>query len=779
MKKLSLFFVLLTLILVAISPASVAAQTSILTATPTAQPSQVGTNLEPPITGDFVYTFSDLGVNDRTLNGPFDSQRIRFSFPLNWKLNTQSKIQLHLAAIYTSPNGIDQQQLIESTGGTIAVFYNSIWISTIVLDWKGEKVINIPITARALNAAVSNVGQNYITLSLNASIDCQYHHKTIISVMSDSRIQFAHDDIYPALNLSNLPFPIYQDNSFVPTNNPGTVNNNLNGPGIFVPVAIITSDSLNESELRATMIVSAGLGHLSKGKLPITILPVSQLTDDIKKGYHLIFVGKGEGFSLLSGVKLPAPYDGKSFTADSAKPDDGIIQESISPFDPSKIILVISGNSDAGIIKAAQGFSSGVIITTSRPDLALVSTVTSAPDAQKVPDDRTLADLGYSTVQLSGVGAVTQNYNFFIPSGQTLKSNDSYFKISYLNSSMLDFDTSVINVFLNGFSIGGSRLTEEASKSLATVQLVIPRYLLRTGMNTLTVEADHQVLNYCSVLQLNNLWTSISDQSVLHLPLAPSEIGNFKNFTLADGMNILSTSPTLGTTAFVVAPGSSAAINSAGQIANQLGAGIFGSLVDLKAVYADKVPDDLRKNNDLVLVGRASQMPIISELGKNLPAGFAKGSDNVDETAFQVVYRIVPNVSIGYLELINSPWNPIRSIIAVMGTTDDGLAYSANALFIPAMQRKLIGNFAVVRNDQVISSDTRYGMGTGNLSATMVPGVPQVTAIPTIASAGAKAPQPQNVPFAYQKGWILPVLVLLVLLLVLVLIYALIGMRKK
>jgi len=106
------------------------------------------------------------------------------------------------------------------------------------------------------------------------------------------------------------------------------------------------------------------------------------------------------------------------------------------------------------------------------------------------------------------------------------------------------------------------------------------------------------------------------------------------------------------------------------------------------------------------LVGKASQLPIIAELGSNLPVPFDKGSDVAQDTKFRVTYHIPENTSLGYLELLTVPWDTTHNILAVLGTTDEGLTYSGNALTVPTIKSSLGGNFAIVRNEQVLTSDS-------------------------------------------------------------------------
>ena len=59
------------------------------------------------------------------------------------------------------------------------------------------------------------------------------------------------------------------------------------------------------------------------------------------------------------------------------------------------------------------------------------------------------------------------------------------------------------------------------------------------------------------------------------------------------------------------------------------------------------------------------------------------------------------------MELLPSPWNPENLIITVLGNSPLGVSWAADALLDESARPKLIGNFAVVTDEQVISIDTR------------------------------------------------------------------------
>jgi hypothetical protein len=126
----------------------------------------------------------------------------------------------------------------------------------------------------------------------------------------------------------------------------------------------------------------------------------------------------------------------------------------------------------------------------------------------------------------------------------------------------------------------------------------------------------------------------------------------------------------------------------------------------------------------------------------------------------QIVYRIPAGVSVGYLELLPSPFNSGRMVLVASGNDDDGLAMAGNTLTQDALQSLLAGQFAVTNGVQV---------ATGNLNAqfsivgTAVPGAEQVIATPIV-------PAPAPKPGFQRPAWltILPIISGILILLIII-----------
>jgi hypothetical protein len=212
--------------------------------------------------------------------------------------------------------------------------------------------------------------------------------------------------------------------------------------------------------------------------------------------------------------------------------------------------------------------------------------------------------------------------------------------------------------------------------------------------------------------------------------------------------------------------------NTAAKIALQLGRQSAGALFNMAVAFDGEIPDDIRNNRDLIVVGLPAQTQLISELNDSLPAKFEKGSNVAVIQGQQVSYRFPTDSNLGYLELLNSPWNADRVILTVVGSTAAGVEQAGNALTDTVLRSRLKGNFVLVNGETLSVADTRTGLGLASVgdAANVSPQQPVVS--------GTPAAQPPSTIFATDQGWIPLVVGGLGVLIIVVLIIAALTRRR-
>jgi hypothetical protein len=536
-------------------------------------------------------------------------------------------------------------------------------------------------------------------------------------------------------------------------------------------LVIVLPDQPTPQEVQAALIVSAGIGRLTSGLQVLSLQSLNGLTDEQKKTSHLIFVGKAGSLPVLETIDFPAAVSGALIAVDALTASDGVVQMALSPWNSVLSVTYVGGGDDAAVVKSAQALSSGQLRAGSSPALTVITNVISAVEAPIVDTNRTLEALGYDSLEASGVGFQSLEYDFYVPFGQ-VAGPEAYFDMVYAHSALIDFQGSGVLVEVNGQIVGSLRLTEETAKGINTVRIAIPGYAVRPGLNTLTVRMEFVPIDLCSELNRDGLWLTVHKNSMLYLPLVSAPINTIVQARdLSQYPALFTLNPSLENLAFVLPLADPQSWNVAAQIASYLGKDATGLVLNLAVAFGDSVSDEIRQARDLIIIGRATQLPIIAEIGDALPGPFASGSDLATERGMQVTYLIPEGTDIGYLQLLPAPWNANRTVLAVMGSTSSGLAWAGNTLVTPAFIRLLRGTFAVVTDTKILTADTRLGLGVQNLSATAVPGD-----YPSVNTQTQNLSTPQS---DYRRDLLLIPISVVSIVIVLFLIYLIAALRRQ
>lgn len=747
--KLLLVFTLCTSLLIGLTD-SIKAQ-SILSSKTTAS-EQKFTSLQ---SDPNVVTWEMLGLGESNLDGPHDSVFFSFRLPADWKLIEGASLNLSLGVSVNT--GILDQSNSEITeqgqpypngavgAGTLTVTVNDTTLLNLPLDEVGEVARTISIPTNALILA-SDDGFINVEITLNSGTSCYNFDQMKVVIRTSSHFILPHESIQPSTSLINFPRPIYQD-SFMSDS-----------------ALLVIPDQPSAAELQAALTVSSGFGKLSGGSLIFDMVTLDKLTTEQKTENHLIFVGTAASLPVLKQLQLPLPVNGAQFQVSGGNTDDGFVEMINSPWNDANVILIVSGNTDQGTIKAAQAVSSGVFQPSQFPNLAVVQEVQTTPVLTPQPTDQTLTALGYKSRLFENRGVSNVSYNFNVPPGWTV-GQDSSFELVFGHSALLDYSSSGIVVLLNNKPIGSVRMSD-ASAGLSTnkVLINIPTSAIVPGKNRLDVRVNLEPQDVCSPQNMRGLWVNIWPESTLHLPLAPTLIDPSSSLTLSSYPAPFIYYPLLDNMAFILMHDDVESWRDAATIAAFLGSIANGPVTALKVYYADSLPEAERAKYNLLIIGRPSQMPIMGEINKTLPVPFLDGIDVIADANLQVTYRIQPDSPMGFMEIMPSPWNSENVILAIVGNTAQGVRWATTSLIDPALRFRLGGNFAVINDKQIITTDTR-------LTPTIASDPTPVAEVPVVPSSMETTPQAKG----QQPAWVVAVFILSIILIILIFAFVIVG----
>ncbi len=706
-----------------------------------------------------VVRFDAVGQTDTLLRGPYGTQYVRFGLPANWAFDQGGTLQLVITTnVVTSAN----QSVAEGqfSGATLNVTMNKQSVATIPLQAGSNVTYKVPIPAAALESPLQD-GRHELQLFLDAGDDCKNsNHQTSVMISGASFFTLPYSETQPTTDLTALPRPIFQRDSVFPIN-----------------AALVVPDAPSAGELQAAMTVAASYGRLSGGNMPMSLVTMSGLSPQARTKSQLIFVGKSSSLSLLQGATLPSPLQGKVFAAPGMQPDDGILQMSVSPWNTGRAFLVVGGNTDLGVVKAAQALSSSNIQTVGDHSLALIADVAAAagngPVSTNLPREmNSFGDLGYGIQTMNGIGRSETVVRFTVPPG-FVTTEDAYLDLTFNHSGLLDFSRSGLTVFMNGNLIGSILLSEQTA-STNTQRIKIPASALTPNTNELRFQVDLAPLSQCSFMDTSSLWFSILPKSVINLPLTPATSNTAAPNDMGSYPYPFTGEPTLSKMGMILPKNDPASWNTAASIAFELGSEATGALLSPSVAFDGEVPDSFRKDNNIIIIGQPTEMTTLSELNNSLPAPFEQGTNVAVLKGQQVAYRFPADANLGFLQLIPSPWNPANVILAVTGTTPTGIGQAGNALTNPALRSRLKGNFALVNDQNLSVADTRTGLGMAGIGANGNPS----EEIPVTSGQANPTQAPNNIFAVGNVGWIPIVIGALLIILVVVIIVAAITRRR-
>jgi hypothetical protein len=471
------------------------------------------------------------------------------------------------------------------------------------------------------------------------------------------------------------------------------------------PVYVVLPDNPSETDLSAAATVAAGLGKLSNAQIHLASILDTQISSDIRNSYHLIVIGKKGANRLIDQLDLPLRLDDRALSE-----EQGVIQELVSPWNPLRMILVVSGQSDEGFLKASQALNRKAHLLGMQGPVAIVETVLppESVGSRQRDDDFSVADLGYEEEVVYGTRPHTLDYRFYMPLGWTT-IEEPRFTLYFGHTRTADPTHSSLIVFLNDVPID-SVLLEDSNASDGTLEVQLPPRLIKSGANKVRIAIEMNLgdEDKCLFLDAGQLWATIYSHSYFHVPFVLQDVEP----SLALFPYPFNKEPDLGGPLLILPDRPRQTdYDLMLQVAAGLGTADRGGFMTLSVTTSDLVTEEHRRHKDLILIGQPSANSLIAELNDWLPQPFEPATGLMRPQFESVVFAQDPSRDIGLIEELAAPWNPERMILVLTGTTDAGVALAVTTLL--SGSGRLAGNVVVVEESIGIRSfDTRPQVST-------------------------------------------------------------------
>ena len=446
--------------------------------------------------------------------------------------------------------------------------------------------------------------------------------------------------------------------------------------------------------------------------------------------------------------------------------EDGIIQEIVSPWNNDRAIIILTGSTEDAVEKASTAMSSDLQIPRMNGPVALVKGANTpnfnefiTPPSTSV----TFEDLGYANKVLEGGFIKSAEYRLQLPQGWQ-PSNEAFLDLKFSHSKLIDFSQSSMTVSVNRQPIETIPLTEETADG--SVRIDLSQAPLRGGINNrFDVETSIEPLGIGCESSVNSIWFNVDNSSDIVL-----NRGRIGEVTLGLGIyphpfneqsplhNLLFSMPEAPT-----AQQWERTLN----IAAFLGASAEGETLAPIATLGDTLPDEAELGNyNIIAIGQPTANPFLQKINDILPQPFIPGSNAIQQTISDIIFRIPPNVDLGVIQLIESPWNEDHAILTLAGTTEIGVDLSANALL--NNRRSLEYRLALLQEDRVQSIDVD-GLFNRGIASAIATALPESIVTDTLTSTVEATPTPivetspasttQSSAVNNRPAWLLPMIV--------------------
>lgn len=400
---------------------------------------------------------------------------------------------------------------------------------------------------------------------------------------------------------------------------------------------------------------------------------------------------------------------------------DGIIQFVPSPWQPGKSVLIITGLTDEGVIKAGRALGSDTHYLGMTGQAAVIDDVRQqSQHSLETTDSLTLSDLGYEEQNISGVGPWRVQYRFPLPPDWAL-TPEAKVTLRFSHSALLNPISSSFTVFLNSTPIASAALDDDNSANGTLELLLPPQYALAGQMNSLVLQGELSLPDPCGDNTTEHAWLNLHSSSSLELPHILTEASPQLDLDLLPLPFVADPSLTNVLIALPAQP-THEEYTAAMQIISSLGGNSNGGSFYPSISLGIPSEEELAANH-MILIGRPRRNPMIQLVNNALPQPFVPHTDIIQQTIDDTIFRLPNDIDLGFLQLIPSIWNSQNALLIATGTSDLGVSWSTQTVVDSAQLGRLSGDLAILREQESFSIDTRIltNAGSAVLMSTAIP----------------------------------------------------------
>lgn len=449
---------------------------------------------------------------------------------------------------------------------------------------------------------------------------------------------------------------------------------------------IVLSDDYTDMDLKNALLLSSYLGkNDTNTKYKSEIIKYSDLIKQ-KNNNNIIFIGS----------KNSIPNEISSAFKDISTIDlsnNSIIKLGNSPykgdFEEVKVMLICSEN-DSLNLKAIKFLMNSELTTQVNNDTFIISeNINEEIKVEEVNKLITFESMGISEMQFKGPFRRTGTVSYLIPKNRIVAEGTNI-KLNFRYSDNLNFNKSLITVYINNIAIGSKKLEKE--NALAdTLELSIPSNIIKNNYIEIKLAFDLELIDsYCEMRQEETPWALIDGSSYIYSETQNS-LGYFFEkypapFALDNRFNdvLISVPDSL----------SSKELTSLGKCFSVIGKEINGNVGEIDVSRYSNL-NGREKNKNLIVYGTPSTNTLIKDLNKKL---WFKYDDNYNYfIGNEKLYLTEPfNSNISMFQLDLSPYNTQKAMLVLTAPNNDILLNSLSYLESSNEVNKLTGDSIII-----------------------------------------------------------------------------------
>jgi len=444
--------------------------------------------------------------------------------------------------------------------------------------------------------------------------------------------------------------------------------------------AVVVATGFDDEEITAAFITLAGVSSkATKNYQNIDLLAADSMMY-LKDKKYVIYIAKPDN--------LPAEMQFVVKASESINGSGALIA-----LIPGKTnVLVVTANDRAGLGKAATELGNSTTMHQLKSTVKLIS----EDEDVLVRKEGITQYTSLTTIGTYLNGPFRQKIDYFINFENNRQlSYGSELELYFRYSENLDFERSLVTVYVNNVPIGSQKLSQANARD-DVLMLDIPTDIDVTGSFTLTVAFDLEIQDlWCTLRQEETPWAYISSASTLKLNSIEVPYYLFDNYPY----------PFISSGEFndvvMIIPDSNTDIDLTlmGNFMLTLGQYLKYNTGNLSVVRASQ-PGELQDKN-IIVIGTTTNNPVIKALNDDLFFQFSSNGVGILSNE-KLLIDPTYSTSLATAQMIESPYSDVRNAVLLIASTNESNLENALVYFGDTTKVwKLFGDGFVADSDEI------------------------------------------------------------------------------